>query len=153
VAAPRISGRVGSRHACQTVVIEAIVDRPRASRSRPMVAPWRRRGVSHHRCEMVGSSSRLSALADYLRTHPEAIDALAAGRAPDEAPAKLVPLFTAPEVARVVNCQEGGALSAQTIRACCGIQDQAPTAELIVTHAFPHDGDPGDTGVPADRHP
>jgi hypothetical protein len=84
---------------------------------------------------------RWPALADHIRSHPSAIEALADCRAPADAPAHLAPLFGAPEVTRVVRCSDGGPLTAALevtrvvrcsdggpltaalIRACCGVPD------------------------------
>ncbi|HWI09419.1 MAG TPA: P-loop NTPase fold protein [Solirubrobacteraceae bacterium] len=69
---------------------------------------------------------RWPALADHLCADPEAVDALVAGRAPEGAPAGLARLFAAPAVRRVVDCEDGGPLSAATIRACCGLPEDEP---------------------------
>ena len=68
---------------------------------------------------------RWPALADYLRAHPESIDALATGAVPEDAPPELARLFCAPAVRRVVDCADGGPLDAATIRACCGIAEDS----------------------------
>ena len=68
---------------------------------------------------------RWPALADYLTAHPAAIEALADGREPEGAPPALARLFRAPEVRRIVDCEDGGPLSAAIIRACCGIAEDA----------------------------
>ena len=66
---------------------------------------------------------RWPALADYVHEHPEAIEALADGHAPDGAPVELAGLFGAPDVLRIVRWEDGGPLSAATMRACCGMTD------------------------------
>lgn len=71
---------------------------------------------------------RWPALADYVRNHPEAIEALAEGTAPDDAPPQLKALFASREVQRIVRCDDGGPMSAATIRACCGIAEEAPVS-------------------------
>lgn len=71
---------------------------------------------------------RWPALADHLRAHPESIDALAEGTAPQDAPPALARLFCAPAVRRVVECADGGPLDAATIRACCGIASDGAAA-------------------------
>lgn len=67
---------------------------------------------------------RWPALADHVRAHPDAVEALAEGRVPDGAPPQLAALFAASEVMRVVRCKDGGPLSAAMIRACCGIPEE-----------------------------
>lgn len=76
---------------------------------------------------------RWPALADYVRTHPEAIEPLADGRAPADAPAQLKALFAAREVQRIVRCEDGGPMSAAMIRACCGIAEEAPVSAPLRT--------------------
>jgi WD40 repeat protein len=65
---------------------------------------------------------RWPALAEYLRSSPAAIDALTERRqAPDAAPPALAALFASPEIAEVLDADQGGPLTATTIRACCGL--------------------------------
>lgn len=67
---------------------------------------------------------RWPALIDYVRGHPEVVDALAgATRAPEGVPEDLAPLFGAAPLARVVQFEHGGPLTAAQIRACCGMSD------------------------------
>jgi len=73
---------------------------------------------------------RWPALAEYLRTSPAAIDALAAGSPPpDGAPPALVALFGSPDVAMLLDGEQGGSLTAATIRACCGLADAPADSE------------------------
>lgn len=73
---------------------------------------------------------RWPALADHVRNHPEAIEALADGKAPADAPPQLKALFASREVQRIVRCEDGGPISAAMIRACCGSAEEPVSAPL-----------------------
>ena len=64
---------------------------------------------------------RWPALGDYLRRNPDAVDSLrAAGAAPDGVGDDLAPLFDGSEASIVVACPEGGPLTPDLVRRCCG---------------------------------
>ncbi|MDP1848801.1 MAG: P-loop NTPase fold protein, partial [Solirubrobacteraceae bacterium] len=68
--------------------------------------------------------TRWPGLAEYVRGHPEAIEALAAGGpGPPATPKDIEALFGAPAVRRVITCAHGGPLTPALIRACCGLPE------------------------------
>jgi len=73
--------------------------------------------------------TRWPGLVDYVRAHPEAIEALAAGQpGTPGVPEDVEALFGAPAVRRVIMYAHGGPLTADLIRACCGMADEAPVS-------------------------